>query len=224
MRVGGLNISPTARYTHWRQNFGLPPARLDQVELLVGFDWSSASVRPSAFGRRLSLGAIAGVGAGDDFLPASSALFVEHPESNSLIAGASIEVGLAKHLALEVDGMYRALHATDVPVAGYAEGRTVRFATLTWEFPTLLKYRFSTPEARPFVELGPSFRAIGNVEITPPSHYGITGGTGVEIGSARLKVSPTFRYTRWAPDGTSGDPNAAHAFLNQAQLLLGISF
>ncbi len=95
-----------------------------------------------------------------------------HPESNSLIAGASIEMGLAKHLAIEVDGMYRPLHATDVPVDLYPEGRTVRFATLTWEFPTLLKYRFSTPKARPFVELGPSFRAMGNVEITPPSLYG----------------------------------------------------
>jgi len=224
VRVGGLNISPAVRYTHWGQNFGFPPPRLEQVEALVGFEWASAAVRPSAFGRKLSFGAIVGLGAGGDFRPALSTLFLEHPESNSLMAGASIEVGLVKRWSIEVDGMYRPLHATDVPLPGYTEGRTLRFATLTWEFPVLAKYRISTQKTRPFVELGPSFRAIGNVEITPPSHYGITGGTGVEFSIARLKVSPTFRFTRWTPDGPSGDPNAARAFRNQAQLLLGISF
>ena len=29
VRVGGLNISPTVRYTHWGQNFGFPPPRLE---------------------------------------------------------------------------------------------------------------------------------------------------------------------------------------------------
>jgi hypothetical protein len=223
IQVRDLHISPVARYTHWEQ-ISSSFVRTDQVELFVGFDWSSSSIRPSAFGRRLSFGALVGMGAGDDFRPASSAFYLEHPESNSLTAGASVEAGLAGRLSLEVDGMYRPLHATDVPVPGYTERRNVRFATLTWEFPVLLKYRFSTPKGRPFIELGPSFRAIGNVEITPPSHYGITGGTGMEFAIGRLKVSPAFRFSRWAPDGPSRYPNAAHAFQNEAQLLLGISF
>jgi len=147
-----------------------------------------------------------------------------HPESNSLIAGASIEMGLAKHLAIEVDGMYRPLHATDVPVDLCPEGRTVRFATLTWEFPTLLKYRFSTPKARPLSNWVHRFVPWAMLRLPLLPSTGITAGTGVEIGIAKLKVSPTFRFTRWAPDGTSGNSNAAHAFLNQAQLLLGISF
>jgi hypothetical protein len=222
MRIGALNISPEARYTHWDRISTF--ARPDQVEVLVGFDWSSFVFRPGDFGRRITLGAIAGVGAGSDFRPASSTLYVEHPESNSLIAGVSVEVSLPKRLSLEVDGMYRPLHATDVPVPSYVEGRSVRFATLTWEFPILAKYRFSASGARPFVEMGPSFRAIGNLEIAPPSHYGITAGAGVEFAIARLKISPAVRFTRWAPDPAPGDSAAAHAFLNQAQLLLAVSF
>jgi hypothetical protein len=223
-QVGGLVISPTVRYTHWAQSYSLPAPRPDQVEALVGFDWPSASVRPAAFGRKLTFGAIVGIGLGDDFSPATSSLAVEHPESNSLIAGVSIEAGLVKQWSVEVDALYRPLHATDVPVPGYAEGRNVRFATLTWEFPVLLKYRFSVPGMQPFVEMGPSFRAIGNVVAAPPSHYGITGGTGLEFAIARLKVSPMARFTRWASDGTSGDRTAAHVFRNQAQSLLGIAF
>ncbi len=222
--VGGLNISPTVRYTHWAQSYSFPAARPDQVEALVGFDWPSASLRPTTLGRKLTFGAIAGIGLGDDFSPATSSLFVQHPEVNSPIFGTSIEAGLAKQWSLEVDALYRSLHGTNVPSPGYTEGRTVHFATLTWEFPVLLKYRFSTPKAQPFVELGPSFRAIGNVETAPPSHYGITGGTGVEFAIARLKVSPTARFTRWASDGTSGDRTSAHVFRNQAQSLLGIAF
>jgi hypothetical protein len=220
--IRSLSISPQARYTHWDENANF--ARPDQVEMLMAFDWSPAALEPRELGRILSFGAIVGVGLGDDFRPASSTLFVEHPESNTLIAGVSIEAALSKNLSVEVDGIYRPLHATDIPVPSYTEGRSVRFATLTWEFPILMKYRFSNSIARPFIELGPSFRAIGNVEITPPSHYGITAGTGVEFVISRLKVAPAFRFTRWAADGGSRIPDAAHAFQNQAQLLLAISF
>jgi len=188
MRVRGVNISPTLRYKRWaepRNNFGLPPARPDQLGFLVGFDRSSAS---------------------------------------SPVAGAMVEFGLPKNLFVEVDGLYRPLHATDVPTDGSGEGRRVRFATLTWEFPVLSKYKLPTPKARPFIELGPSFRAFGNLQSAPPSHYGVTAGTGIEMSLGRLKIAPAFRFTRWARDRMFQNPDFAHAFPNQAQVLVGVYF
>jgi len=116
IRAGKLKISPTARYTQGPRIFSLPPARPRQVELLMGF--ASASIRPSVFGRPLLFGAIIGVGVGDDFLPAFSTLCVEHPELNSLVAGALIEVGLVNRVSVEVDRSHRALQTTEVPVPG----------------------------------------------------------------------------------------------------------
>ncbi len=224
VHLRSVRLTPSLRYTRWstanQSAFGV--AIPNQVEFLVGLDRVSSSPGLSAFGRRISVGALAGLGLGRDFRPETGISFLEVPESNSPIIGASVEVGLPKNLALEVDGVYRALHGTDIPVDGSPEDRRVRFATLTWEFPVLLKYRFGVSRVRPFVEMGPSFRAIGNVEITPPSHYGVTAGGGLEMRLGRIRVSPVLRYSRWA--GRQSSPFRAHTFQNQTQVLVGISY
>jgi hypothetical protein len=218
----GFNISPTVRYTRWSSAnsasggpLGGPLA--NQVELLVGIDRPSEALAVSAFGRRLSVGVIAGVGLGRDFKPPNINSIREIPESNSRIFGVMIEAALPKNLAVEVDGLYRPLH-------GWANefSHTVRFAHLTWEFPVLLKYRFSrTPRLRPFVEGGPSFRAEGNLNLRPVSHYGATLGTGLETNLAWLKISPTVRFTRW---GGQEDGSVARTLANQTQLLVSFAF
>ena len=219
MQLLGINLAPTLRYTRWsaanRSPFG--GAILNQVEFLVGFHRPSTSASPSAFGRKISIGAIVGLGLGRDFRPPTINPFARVPESNSPIAGAMVEFGLPKNLSVEIDGLYRPLHGSDG-----GEGGPARFATLTWEFPVLLKYRFRVPRVKPFVELGPSFRALGNVVISPPSHYGVTAGAGVEINLRRLKVSPTIRYSRWAAEQQK--PFGTYSFPNQTQLLVGFSF
>ena len=68
---------------------------------------------------------------------------------------------------------------------------------LTWEFPLLAKYRFPTRRLQPLIELGPSFRATGNLNDADPSHFGITAGAGIETSLSRLKIAPVVRFTRW---------------------------
>jgi hypothetical protein len=130
---------------------------------LRGSGWANV------FGRRFSIGALAGVGLGDDLRPAQASpsfFFRETPESNRPIVGIMLELNLYRNLFVEADGIYRALHATDS-----SSGGSVRFAVLTWEFPVLAKYKFrASHRVRPLAELGPSFRLDGNFNGPTPSH------------------------------------------------------
>lgn len=219
-RWGKLLASPMVRYTRWKRRggaSGVGSAIADQVEALVAF--SHAATNPgwtSAFGRKFSPGVLVGIGLGDDLrLPQGS---VERSESNSPIYGALLEFGIGESWAVEVNGIYRALHGRGGP----------RFAVLTWEFPVLAKYKLRPSQAmRPFVELGPSFRTDGNFNGPRPSHYGITGGAGVEARVGWVKISPMVRYTRWAKERTPDPPQAPSdrsTFLNQVQCLVAFSF
>jgi hypothetical protein len=221
--AGDLRISPTVRYTRWERSFTSAPDRPDQVEMLVGFDWSPQSEKRVALAHRISYGLLGGASLGRDFDPAVSTIFVQHPDTNTLVIGPSIEVRLVKSLSVEVDGLYRPLHGTDVPSTSSPDDHVVRFATLTWEFPVLAKYRFDAGLVKPFIEAGPSFRTSGNLEIGQPSNHGATAGIGVEFGLGRMKIAPTFRYTRWAPDQTSL-LDGGNGLRNEAQVLLGIRF
>jgi hypothetical protein len=217
-QAGGLRIAPTVRYTHWATNDSYSPAGSplpNQVEFLVGFDHPSTSQGVSAFGRRLSIGLIAGIGLGKDFKVGSLSP-QQTPEANSGIYGAMLETSLPKDWALEVDGLYRPLHGGDVEF-----GQPVRFAHLTWEFPVLAKYRFpGNSRIRPFVEGGPSFRAEGNLNLAPVSHFGGTAGAGVEAKLYWLKVSPMLRYTRWSGQASNV---SSQAWTNQTQVLVSFS-
>jgi hypothetical protein len=219
-RWGKLLASPMVRYTRWKRRggaSGVGSAIADQVEALVAF--SHAATNPgwtSAFGRKFSPGVLVGIGLGDDLrLPQGSA---ERSESNSPIYGALLEFGIGESWAVEVNGIYRALHGRGGP----------RFAVLTWEFPVLAKYKLRPSRAvRPFVELGPSFRTDGNFNGPRPSHYGVTGGAGVEVRVGWAKISPRVRYTRWAEERTPDPPQSPSdrsTFLNQVQCLVAFSF
>ena len=211
-----LNISPTLRYTRWvaSSRYPIGGPLVDQVEILVAFDKPATKPGVSAFGIPLSMGVIAGIGLGSDFtIPANIANFTNTTsESNSGIYGVIVKAALPKDLAVEVDGLYRPLHGS----------HRERFAHLTWEFPVLLQYYFPTGKTwRPFVEAGPSFRAEGNLNLQPVSHYGGTVGAGIEWKISRIRISPTVRYSRWASkDGISVYRTAA----NQTHLLVSVAF
>ncbi len=216
-RAGGLRIAPTVRYTRWHRAADYAPGHvgkpvLDQVEFLVGFDRPATS-GISAFGLPLSIGAIAGIGLGQDFQPPAAGPVIT-TESNSGIYGIAVETPLPKNWLLEVDGLYRPLHGMDA-----ARGR---FAHLTWEFPVLLKYRFRDGSRwRPLVEAGPSFRTQGNPNLQPVSRFGATAGAGIEMKLASVRVAPTLRYTRWRDQGSTAE---AHASPNQTQFLVSFSY
>ncbi|MBS1824596.1 MAG: hypothetical protein JST93_04705 [Acidobacteria bacterium] len=215
---GGFRISPELRYTRWSYRpigYTLGAPLLHQVELFVTIDRPSTNRRFSVFRQPVSFGAIAGLDLGDDFIPG---IFPNHiPESNSPLFGVLAEIQLPRSLSLEVNATYRPLHGTA------PEGSSrVRFAHLTWEFPILLKHRLTTHHRiTPFLEAGPSFRAEGNLNLRPVSHYGATAGAGLEFRWRPIKIAPTARYTRWA--GTS-PPAVSHTAPNQFQILVAIAF
>lgn len=223
-RLAKLHVSPMVRYTRWKRRggaMGVGSAITNQVEALVAFEHAATNAGwTSALGRRFSPGVLVGVGLGDDLrLPQASVIGTpERSESNSPVYGVLLEFGVNEEWAVDLNGIYRALHGYD--------GQ--RFAVLTWEFPVLAKYKLPPSQAiKPFIELGPSFRTDGNFNGPRPSHYGFTGGAGVEAPVGRVKISPMVRYTRWAKERTPDPPRNPpwrSTFLNQVQVLLAFSF
>ncbi|HEY6345524.1 MAG TPA: outer membrane beta-barrel protein [Bryobacteraceae bacterium] len=141
-------------------------------------------------------------------------------QSKDWIVGATLELRFHEQLAVEVDALYRELHATKASVEADGSLSSVSpFRVETFEFPVLAKYRFGAGKLRLFAEAGPSFRAAGNLNFYP-SHYGASAGVGVEMPWRRLNIAPALRYTRWAPDTS---PLHSVSQLNQIELLVGVS-
>lgn len=238
IRAKSLKIAPRIRYTRWiDKDYGPDPIfplvrpHPDQVSLIVGVSqWTQSSAWASIFGKDLSVGALAGLGLSDDFQTDVSFLggvpaYRSFSKSRSPILGVSLEYEPVRNLSIQVNGLYRPLHLTgetliSIPEQGVypREGETV--TVLTWEFPILGRYRLPVAGEKPFVEFGPSFRAIGNLNGTKPSKHGATVGVGVGIGVGKARLSPTLRYTQWAQDETAGTRTNP----NQLELLFGFSF
>lgn len=239
LRARNLNIAPRIRFTHWLEdrNYGRDPVyrlgrpRRNQIELLAGIvQPSSSPAWATAFGQELSLGLEIGFGVTDDFhsttyllqgIPASRSF----SESRSRVVGVMVGFEPLKNLFIEVSGLYRPLHLTDenlisIPEEGTRPGQKLTVTVLTWEFPLLAKFKLRATGVRPFVELGPSFRATGNLNAKNPSHYGVAGGVGAEMSRRKMRISPTLRYTRWATDQNLG----TRTNRNQLEVLIGLSF
>jgi len=226
----GLNIAPVVRYTRWAADPDLfdNPARSsqNQVELLVAFSPSlETSMHP--FGKRVSLGALAGATLTPDYWT----LATDYRELNSFtfngttyttfsrsgahstISGPTVEIALGR-FGVEFDAIYRVYRQYFRTTA--SDGRSGAQQTrkvATWEFPVLAKYRVGAiGGVRPFVEAGPSFRIPGTV-----GRVGVTGGAGIEMRSHHLHFSPALRYTYWFDERSGTQQNAVHA-------LLGVSF
>jgi hypothetical protein len=171
-------------------------------------------------GQDFCIGAIGG-GSLTDAVPTENVFNVRTwSQSKDWIAGAMFELRLRSHVAVEVDAMYRELHATIASVEPNGSLNGVSpFPVVSFEFPVLAKYRFSAGKLRPFVEAGPSFRATGNLNFFP-SHHGVSAGFGVETHWRGLNIAPMVRYTRWAQDMLPFRPVSQ---LNQVELLVGVS-
>jgi hypothetical protein len=181
---------------------------------------------PDVLGQNLSIGVIGGGSLTDSFstqtAPAGPVSIVGYSQSKDYIAGATVELKFLPQWSVEVDGLFRELHFT---TASFVPGGSLTTISpspvITWEFPLLAKYRFDVWKAKPFVELGPSFRTAGNLNGTNPSHVGATAGFGVAIQARKLRIEPVLRYTRWMPDGVS--PFPAKSNPDQLELLVGFS-
>ena len=206
LHLRSLNIAPTVRYTRWAaENDFFLHHNVNQVELVVGIDQAPQAGRLGAFGLRPSIGIVAGAGLTGGF-PAKDGF----SSDRSFLAGLALEFKARRHWSVEVDGLYKRL------ILSEAEREPV----LTWEFPILAKYTFPIAHAKPFLESGPSFRAIGNLNSANPSHYGVTAGAGLDLPFWKLTFAPTVRYTHWQADRNAETPSSP----NQVELLFALSF
>lgn len=129
---------------------------------------------------------------------------------------------LWRGLSLEIGALYRPMNLTMVGVLPDGSFHSVSPATVvTWEFPVLAKYRLGSSSAKPFIELGPSFRASGNLNGSSPSPIGLTAGFGIETRFLGLRIAPLLRYTHW---GADPDYTASRTKRNQVVALFSVYF
>ncbi len=171
IHFGQLRVEPTIRYTRWQKDANFPnfPTKADQLEFLTSVAWETSSDPLHATGRRLSLGVMGGLSLLGEFYYPDTGV----KDRIGYLAGASGQLELRQDLALEVDAVYKPLHT------GIGQGQG--FTLLSWDFPVLLKYHLAKLGRAPFVEMGPSFRATGNLNGYNPSHFGLTAGGGAEM-------------------------------------------
>jgi hypothetical protein len=236
MHARRLNIAPTLRYTRWAADgvaSSRPNSNPDQVEILIELSRAS-EVKAHPWGRHFSLGVIAGATLRED-LPAatrSTPVGVPLPGGGftlqngtttysglrNFVIGPAVEFALPKRLSVEVDALYHPLRY--FAKTNLSDGSLISTSTfneaITWEFPTLAKYRFPVRSITPFVELGPSFRLPQDAN-GPLSTTGVTAGAGIESHFRGITIAPAFRYTHWASDRTG-------VTRNQAEFLAGVLF
>jgi hypothetical protein len=190
-------------------------------------------------------------GAGGDRSCLCSARYSSVP--HRFTAGPTIEAGLPFGFSAEVDLLYKRFNYSWV---GSSAGPAIAAAGLTtgnaWEIPLLLKRRFSSWPARPYVGAGPVVRhvtglhqAINEVlrgdlgglsfrrvesdspgELRKRWYPGVSVGGGIEGRLGVIRISPEIRYTRWT---ANSPPRYAPGYGlyfhgNQIEVLLGVSF
>lgn len=101
----------------------------------------------------------------------------------------------------------------------------------SWEFPILVKYKFSGGPIRPYVGAGPTFRRIqdvlrvGTPIVRDSNSAGVVLGGGVELHLLFIRISPEVRFSRWGGQSFRDATNLLfEANRNQGQFLVGISF
>ena len=159
-------------------------------------------------------------------VPLSNALKVADPatytsDRSPFVIGPVVELGLPLGLAVEADLLYRRLRYTS---------STSRTTGQTWEVPILGKYRFPGALLRPFIEAGLSFRRFAGFntgqlpEVRGRAAAGATVGAGLELRLPVVRLSSEIRYTRWGSTSIRSALGGITTQLNQADLLLGITF
>jgi hypothetical protein len=222
-----LSFAPALRYTRWAADgisAGGANSGPNQIELLIGVSGGAESAW-SPLGTHFSAGVAAGTGLTDALHISTFSgtaitntgqgqlTQVTYPVKSFMI-GPTVELALPKRFSVEVDAIYRPLRTETVTTFNGMKSDPFPGSNATWEIPVMAKYRFAMGLIRPFVEAGPSFRLPAN----NLSNYGFTAGAGIEMHLRMLKIAPSLRYTRWAPDNPNG------TIPNQALILVGFAF
>jgi len=202
--------------------------------VLLAFTVAGAAAQPIGFGLKLGapLTDAVSLGTGNGTLTGTVTKFT---------IGPMVELRLPFGVAVEADFLYRRVSGTYNSSGSFSADANGN----QWSVPVLLKYRFAFPIVRPYLEAGPSFRWLTNVNhsytcatnlctaIAPPqfstnsSGVGLTLGGGVEVKLLLIRISPELRYTRWGSEAfsiQSGGTTFLQTNQNQAEFLVGISF
>jgi hypothetical protein len=156
--------------------------------------------------------------------------------------GPMLDIRLPFGVGIEADLLYRRLNGTYTEPAFSTSAHGNQ-----WEVPVLLKYRFAFSIVKPYIEAGPSFRWVTNVDhqdsclesfcggpfanvpqsLTTNNGAGLTIGGGIEAKLLFIRIAPELRYTRWSsPAFTLQGVTSTilQANQNQAEFLVGIHF
>jgi hypothetical protein len=162
--------------------------------------------------------------------------FTFNPTTNRYIIGPTVELHFPFGIGIEGDALYRHMSYTS---AGAVQGVTaaLNFNSGRWEFPLLLKYRFSAKVIRPFIDGGIAWdtlsgvsesvaSSVSNGAITVVHKNTTTGfvlGGGVDLHFV-LHIMPEIRYTHWGSTQVIDPTTLLKSSQNQAEFLLGITF
>jgi hypothetical protein len=208
IELGRIQLAPQFRYTRWAesQTNGYYMVKPDQLELLTGIGYRFPTVAHVG-DQRIAVGVLGGARLNETLAGVPNRL------NRRAFGGLSLDVNLRDRLSIGADAIYEPIGVS---------GNSV----LTWGFPVLLKYHWRVLGARLFSEVGPSFRASGNLQGSiPPSHFGFTAGAGVEKRSGRIGIAPALRYTRWSEgQGYRGSSGSTIYDPNSVELVVGVSF
>ncbi|MEK7407730.1 MAG: outer membrane beta-barrel protein [Acidobacteriota bacterium] len=177
----------------------------------------------AAFAQGVGIGLKAGAPATDVVKKESWQGGRYQPASGRYVIGPMFELRLPFRLGVEVDALYRTVkyRAHMASVSSEASGNA-------WQFPVLLKYRFSDG-ASPYIGAGFVFNRLTGLkelkELTDASSDGVVGALGVEVGGPVLRIAPEVRYTRWR---TSNLRSLLGGFdlsnRHQLEVLVGVTF
>lgn len=198
----------------------MPSVKRIALLLVLGF---AAAAQPISFGVR---GGVPLTDAYTTLTETSGSQFVKtFSGSKEYVAGLMLEVRLPFSLSVEADALYHPLKITTQAGTGATVVSTSTATTHSLEFPIVAKYRFlHLPVVKPYVEAGPSFRALG-LGGSYQSGKGITLGGGVELKLLKLRLEPELRYTHWGADSASAlAAGNLPSAVNQAQFLVGLAF
>lgn len=195
----------------------------------------------------LSLGIRAGVPLTDFFESVNSGNFLVTSSTNRYIVGPSLELRLPAGFGLEVDALYRRFnYNSSYGLANFLLGTPNRTTGNAWEFPLLVKYRFSTPLIKPYVDAGLAFDTLSGLkqtvvsvanpfgqttttnsnpnELKNSTTTGFVIGFGADIHAVVLHISPEIRYTRWGSPHFTIPNGPVISNQNQAEFLVGFTF
>jgi Outer membrane protein beta-barrel domain len=194
-----------------------------------------------AFPQSLDFGFKAGVPLTDAFkhgitAPLSPSTY--RSDTRRYTLGPTVELRLPFGLGIEFDALYKRL-GFESELVDSGNGILSETRANSWEFPLLLKLRTPGIIFRPFLDGGVSFRTLSGVKQfvtglagsndTPPElrdkhTRGFVFGAGFEVSAPFVKISPEFRYTRWAGENFRDTLNLLRTNQNQADFLIGITF